>query len=206
MKIYCSKIRSLLSFPLSLCPLVPLSPWLLVLFPLFLASCSRPDPVVEKRVAVDQFFAQARSCWPSNDSGSDNAGSLKLAIESVVISGNMTQVRLVAFARDEAVDFYLPIYRLSAGRWLINEKGRAFLLDERCREFKLNDSKPSSTSSSIFWKGGRIPENGRIRLNPGQVLETTLVFPPLPEKTRVGALVYDGRLLPYALYSETVPR
>ncbi|HKQ80492.1 MAG TPA: hypothetical protein VJ810_42750, partial [Blastocatellia bacterium] len=104
------------------------------------------------------------------------------------------------------VDFYLPIYLLSAGRWVINEKGRAYLLNEQCREFKLYESKPSSTSSSIFWEGGRIPQGGRIRLNPGQVFETTLVFPPLPDQTRVGALVYDGRFLPFTLLTETQRR
>jgi hypothetical protein len=161
---------------------------------------------VEKSAVVDAFFARARSCWPSNESKGDNQGGLKLAVESVVSDANATHIRLVAFARDEAVDFYLPIYRLSAGRWLINEKGRAYLLNEQCREFKLNDSKPSSTSSSIFWGGGQIPEGGLIRLNPGQVFETSLVFPPLPDQTRVGALVYDGRVLPFILLTETPRR
>jgi hypothetical protein len=122
-----------------------------------------------------------------------------LAVESVVSDKNATRVRLAAYARDEAVDFYLPVYRMSAGRWSINEKGRVSLLDEQCREFKLNDSKPSQSSSLIFWGGGRIPEGGRIRLKPGQVFELTLVFPPLPDRARVGALVYDGRVLPFAL-------
>ncbi|MBO0860594.1 MAG: hypothetical protein J2P21_19355 [Chloracidobacterium sp.] len=121
-----------------------------------------------------------------------------MAVESIVGSRTATSVRLVAYAPGEAVDFYLPIYRMSAGRWSINENGRAYLLDEQCREFKLNDNKPSSKSSLIFWGGGRIPEGGRIRLKPGQAFETTLVFPPLPERTRIGSLVYDGRLLPFA--------
>jgi hypothetical protein len=104
-------------------------------------------------------------------------------------------VRLVAYAMDEAVDFYLPIYRLSAGRWLINEKGRAYLLDERCREFKLKDRKMPSISSGEQ----RVPLDGRIRLNPGQAFEATLVFPRLFDQTRIGALVYDGRVLPFTL-------
>jgi hypothetical protein len=103
---------------------------------------------------------------------------------------------LVAYASDEAVDFHLPIYRMSAGRWLINEKGRAYLLDERCREFKLNGRKPSAGS---FWGGRKVPLDGLVRLNPGQAFEATLIFPPLPDQTRVGALVYEGRVLPFAL-------
>jgi hypothetical protein len=167
-----------------------------------LAGCARPHPEAEKRAGVDEFFANARSCWPSDVSDGEDAGNLKLAVESVESDGKATRIRLIAYAGGEApkqgVDFYLPIYVMSAGRWLINEKGRAYLLDERCREFKLNDSKPSSISSSIFWGGGRIPQGGRIRLKPGQAFETTLIFPPLPDRTRVGALVYDGRVLPFA--------
>src|SRR5215813_2174964 len=177
------------SISLSLCLSVPLS--------LCLAGCSRPAPGVEKRAAVDEFFARARSCWPSNGRNGEDNGSLKLAVESVARAENATIVRLIAYARDQAVDFYLPIYRLSAGQWLINEKGRAYLLNEQCREFKLNDSKPSSISASIFWGGGQIPQCGRIRLNPGQVFEATLSFPQLPDQTRIGALVYNGSVLPF---------
>jgi len=152
---------------------------------------------------VDEFFASARSCWPSYGSNSEDAGNPKLAIESIVSDRKATRVRLVAYAGDEApasgVDFYLPIYRMSAGRWSVNEKGRVYLLDEQCREFKLNDSKPSPTSSLIFWGGGQIPQGGRIRLKPGQAFEATLAFPPFPDRTRVGALVYGGRLLPLGL-------
>jgi hypothetical protein len=165
---------------------------------LCLAGCSRPVTEAEKRAAVDEFFTRARSCWPS-----DGESAAPLAIESVVSDKNAMSVRLAAYARDEAVDFYLPVYRLSAGRWSINEKGRVYLLDEQCREFKLNDSKPSPKSSLIFWGGGRIPEGGRIRLKPGQVFELTLVFPSMPDRTRVGALVFDGRVLPFALRAET---
>lgn len=176
----------------------PLS--LSILLSLCLAACSRPDPAPPKRV-VDEFFSQARSCWsPSEGADADNP---KLAVESVESDSTATRVRLIAYAAAEAADFYLPIYPMSAGRWVINEKGRAYLLDERCRELNLSDSKPSPSSSSIFWGGGRIPQGGRIRLKPGQAFETTLVFPPLSDRTRIGALVYDGRVLPFALRAET---
>jgi hypothetical protein len=194
-----SYLHSLRSFLLSLCPLVPLSPCLLVFLSLCLSGCSRTVTEAEKRAAVDEFFARARSCWPSDGSDGEDAGNPRLAIESVVGDRTATRVRLVAYAPDEAVNFYLPIYRMSAGRWSINEKGRVYALDEQCREFRLNDSKPSSRSSLIFWGGGQIPKDGRIRLKPGQVFETTLAFPPFPDRTRVGALVYDGHVLPFAL-------
>jgi hypothetical protein len=183
----------------SLCPSVPPSlrlsvPLSLCLLILCLAGCSRPVTEAEKRAAVDEFFTQARSCWPN-----DGESSAPLAVESVVSDKNATRVRLIAYASDEALDFYLPVYRLSAGRWLINEKGRIYLLDEQCREFKLNDAKPSPGSLSDFLGGEKIPPDGRIRLKPGQAFEATLVFPPLPDRARVGALFYDGRVLPFAL-------
>jgi hypothetical protein len=156
------------------------------------ASCR--DPEAEKRAAVDAFFARARSCKEA----SEPEGNLKLAIASVTNTANETRVRLVAYAFDEAVDFDLPVYRLSAGRWLINEKGRAYLLDEQCREFKLNNRKSSSGARQI-------PLDGRIRLNPGQAFEATLVFYRLPDQTRVGTLVYAGRVLPFTLSAETQP-
>src|SRR5262245_35994995 len=177
-----------LTLPLSRSLALPLA------ISLCLAGCSRPVTEAEKRAAIDEFFTQARSCWPN-----DGESSAPLAIESVVSDKNATRVRLIAYARDEAVDFYQPIYRMSAGRWSINEKGRVYLLDEQCREFKLSDSKPSQSSSLIFWGGGRIPEGGRIRLKPGQAFEATLIFPTLLDRARVGALVYDGRVLPFTL-------
>jgi hypothetical protein len=199
MKIYHGIIRSLRSISLSPCLPFSLSPLLLVSLSFCQVGCSRAVTEAEKKAAVDEFFVRARSCWPSYGSDGEAASNLRLAIESIVSDGKATRVRLIAYARDEAVDFYLPVYLMSAGQWLINEKGRAYLLDEQCRELKLNDSKPSSISSSIFWGGGRIPQGGRIRLKPGQAFETTLGFPPLPDRTRVGALVYVGRVLPFAL-------
>ncbi len=190
------------SLNLSLSPflLVSLSPCLLVFL---LTGCSRQPSEAEKRAAVDSYFAQARSCWPSDGRNSEDAGGLRLTVESVRNAEDATRVRLVAYALDEAVDFHLPVYRLSAGRWLINEKGRAYLLDERCREFKLNDRKPSAGS---FAGGRQVPLDGIVRLNPGQAFEVTLVFPPMPDQTRVGALVYDGRVLPFTLNAETQRR
>ncbi|HEU0185984.1 MAG TPA: hypothetical protein VFS27_11760 [Blastocatellia bacterium] len=121
-----------------------------------------------------------------------------MAIESVVSDRNATRVRLVAYAPDEEAPFYAPIYLMSAGRWLVNEKGRVYLIDEQCRELRLNETKASPGSSLTFWRGGRIPEGGLIRLKRGQVFETTLSFPPFPDRTRTGALVYGERVLPFA--------
>jgi hypothetical protein len=163
-----------------------------------LAGCSRAISEAEKKAAVDEYFAGARSCWPADVRTGEDAGEPRLVIESVVSESNATLVRLVAYAPGEAVDFHAPIYRLSAGRWSVNEKGRVYLLDEQCRELRLNESTPSPKSALIFWGARRIPEGGRIRLKPGQVFETTLSFPPFPDQTRIGALVYGRRVLPFA--------
>src|SRR5262245_59973710 len=117
----------------------------LCLLILCLAACSRPVTQAEKRAAVEECFTQARSCWPT-----DGKSGTPLAVESVVRDKNAMRLRLIGYARGEAVDFYVPNYRLSAGRWLINENGRAYLLDEQCREFKLNGAKPSAGSLSDF--------------------------------------------------------
>jgi hypothetical protein len=158
---------------------------------LCLTGCSRRNPAAEKQAAVDEFFVKARSCVPV----SEPEDKLKLAIAQVTNQPDATRVRLVAYALDEAVDFYFPVYLMSAGRWLINEKGRAYLLNEQCREFKLKDRKSS-------FGGRKIPREGRIRLEPGQAFEVTLIFNRLPDQTRVGVLVYAGRVLPFTLHTE----
>ena len=175
-----------LSVSLSLCLSISLS--------LYLTGCSHRNPAEEKRAAqaaIDEFFVKARSCVPADEP----EDKLKLAIAEVTNQPNATRVRLVAYALDEAVDFYFPVYLMSAGRWVINEKGRAYLLNEQCREFVLKDRKSSSSVK-------RIPREGRIKLDLGQAFEVTLIFNRLPDQTRVGALVYAGRVLPFTLHTE----
>jgi hypothetical protein len=152
-------------------------------------GCSSRDIEAEKRLAVGQYFARAASCKSDESPESD----LHLAVVSVTNAPNATLVRLVGYARDAEVDFDLPVYRLSAGRWLIGEKGRTYLLDERCREYKLKDRKSDSS------RGLKLPLDGRLRLRPGWAFEATLVFNPLPDDTRIGSLVYDGRVLPFTI-------
>jgi hypothetical protein len=181
---------------------IALSLYLSISLSLFLAACAPPNPEAEKRAAIDEYFATAQACIPARAAGEEPVDSPRLAIESVTTTADATRVQLVAYAFDQAVEFYAPIYRLSAGRWLINEKGRAYLLDDRCREWKLKDRKPPSgaPSNSSTWRS--IPLEGKIRLNPGEAVATTLVFAPLPEQTRIGALIYDGQVLPFTTYAK----
>jgi hypothetical protein len=179
-----------------------------------LTGCPRPNPGPERRSAVDEFFVRAQSCLPANEPGEAPGEGSHLAIESVTADADATQIRLIAYALGAPVDFYAPIYRLSAGRWLIHEKGRAYLLDDKCREWKLRDKKAQpggdagslSKSAAKNAAGQMGAQDGRVRLIPGQVFTTTLIFPPLPEQTQVGALVYDGRILPFTLYTKSKQR
>jgi hypothetical protein len=79
---------------------------------------------------------------------------------------------------------------------LINEKGRVYLLDEQCREYKLKDRRSSvGTNSSAI----QAPPDGRIKLEAGQVFEATLSFPRLPDEVQMGVLVYGQRTFPFLL-------
>ncbi len=166
---------------------------LIILFSLTLFGCSRSDPEAERRAAVAAALAKLQSCAPP--SAPDDEGDVKLAIASVTRQPNETLVRLAAYALDKPVEFDLPVYILSRGRWLIHETGRAYLLDEQCSEYKLKERRASS--------GRETPLDGHLKLEAGQVFEVTLVFPPLPKDVRMGELVYGRRVLPFLLSPET---
>jgi hypothetical protein len=166
----------------------------LAVISLLTANCARRDPEAERRAAISDTLAKLRSCAP--ESANDAAGSnLRLTISSIALNPNETSLRLLAFAPAEAVVFDLPVYYLSRGRWLINEKGRAYLLDEDCREYKLRDKKISA--------GQTASQDGKIKLNPGQASEVTLSFPRLPDRTRMGLLIYGDRVLPFTLWDKS---
>jgi hypothetical protein len=101
---------------------------------------------------------------------------------------------LVAYALAEPADFDLPVYLMSRGRWLINERGRAYLLDPECREYKLKDRAPAAGQAEV--------KNGRVQLKAGEAFEVTLVFPRLLDGVRQGLLVYGTRVLPFSLLTE----
>ncbi len=181
------------SLRLSLPPSLRLSVFLSLLLSLSLSSCTKRDIEAERRAAISETFAKLRSC--AQDKAVEDDGNLKLAIASVKLNPNETSVRLVAYTLNEDIDFDLPIYSLSRGRWVINEQGRAYLLDEQCREYKLKDRKSSA--------GQEVSQNGRIKLNPGQAFEVTLSFPRLPDRTRMGVLVYGSRALLFSLWDKS---
>ena len=158
---------------------------LLALLPLI--SCSK-DPDVIRTAAVTESVVKLAKCAQINA-----AESLEnLALVSVTNAVNETGMKLVIYATNSAVEFPLPAYKLSAGRWLIGEKDRAYLIDEHCQEFKLKDRRPP--------EGKNFPQDGIVRLNPGGSFEMTLSFYRLKDTTRFGMLVYAGKTLPFVVF------
>ncbi len=149
-------------------------------------GCSKDQEAV-RTAAVQESFAEISKCAQVGGTESLN----NLAVVSAVNSLNETALKLVVYATNIPVEFPLPAYKLSAGRWLIGEKDRAYLVDEHCREFKLKDRRPP--------EGQKFPMDGIVRLNQGQAFEMTLSFYRLKETTRFGMLVYGGKTLAFVV-------
>ncbi len=158
-----------------------------LLLALALTACARPDPEAARQAAVMATAARLQGCLKQT---TPNAAP-QLAIAEITRQPQATSVRLVALAGKEAVEFYMPVYLLSRGRWLINERERAYLLDENCREYKLQDRKTLD--------GQPFPPTGKVSLKPGEAFAFKLSFQVLPAETRLGALVYGAKALPFAL-------
>ena len=149
-------------------------------------GCSK-DPEAVRLAAMAETFDGLAKCAPA----SKGEVIPQLSVVSVTNAPNETAVRVVIYATDAPVEFPLPVYRLSAGRWLIGENDRAFLLDEQCGEHKLRDRRPGA--------GLKFPQDGVVRLSPGQSFEATFSFHRLKDSTRVGRLVYAGKSLPFVV-------
>ncbi|MFN0107863.1 MAG: hypothetical protein ACKVZH_03345 [Blastocatellia bacterium] len=149
-------------------------------------GCSK-DPDAIRAAAVQESVAELSKC--AQVSGAEPIQNM--AIVSATNAPNETALKLVIYATNSLVEFPLAAYKLSAGRWLIGEKDRAYLVDEHCREFKLKDRRPP--------EGQKFPMDGWVRLNPGESFELTFSFYPLKNTSRFGMLVYGGRVLPFTL-------
>lgn len=150
------------------------------------ASCSK-DPETVRSVAVIETFDAMSKC----EKVTDAEHLPNLAIASVTNTQNETILKLVAYAANSPVEFPVPFYRLSAGRWLIGDKYRVYLMDEHCRSFELKDRRPPA--------GKTFSQEGILRLNPGESFEMTFSFYRLKETTRFGMLVYAGKTLTFVV-------
>lgn len=167
---------------------------LLILLALSQGCSRRVDPEAERQRLLSQALTKLRSCLPPKQNYDDK---VKIAIAGVTVNPQETAVKIVAYTLDQELDFDLPVYWPSRGRWLINEEGRSYLLDERCREYKLQDRRYTSNQLA--------PVNGRIHLNQGQFFEATLSYPRLSD-TQFGVLVYGERILPFWLLNQPQQR
>lgn len=152
---------------------------------LLIATACSKDPDAIRTAAVQESFAELSKC--AQVSGAEPIQNL--AVVSVTNAPNETALKLVVYATSSPVEFPLAAYKLSAGRWLIGEKDRAYLVDEHCREFKLKDRRPP--------EGQKFPMDGLVRLKPGESFEMTFSFYPLKNTSRFGMLVYGGKTLPF---------
>lgn len=157
---------------------------------LLAGRCSK-DPDSVRVAALAETVNNLSKC----SSAGNGDGVAQLSVVSVTSAPNETAVRVVIYATDSPIEFPLPVYRLSAGRWLIGEKERAFLLDEKCREYKLRDRRSSANQ--------KFPPDGIVRLNPGQSFEATFSFHRVKEDVRIGMLVYAGKSLPFVIQPQT---
>ena len=162
---------------------------LCLFFILALPGCNKRDLDRERQTAVTETLAKLQTCLRQRTETSE----AELAIVSISRQPQEISVRLVAYAKDKPVEFYLPVYLMSRGRWLINERERAFLLDEYCHEFRLRDRKSTN--------GKPLPLDGKVLLQPGAAFEFDLSFARLPEDTNLGALIYGAKVLPFSLLS-----
>jgi hypothetical protein len=168
--------------------------WLNIWLALSLAACSQREPDRERQAAVTATLTNLQTCLR----GRSETTAAQLAIVEISRQPQETSVRLVAYATaDKPVEFYLPVYLMSRGRWLINERERAFLLDEHCREFRLRDRKSTT--------GNPLPLDGKIVLQPGAAFEFKLSFARLPDEINLGALIYGARVIPFSLLPATSP-
>lgn len=161
----------------------------LALLALLIASfgCAKKDPEAIRTAAVIESFDEISKC--NKVIGAERLANI--AIASVVNIQNDTVLKLVAYTTNSPIEFPLPFYKLSAGRWLVGEKDRIYLMDEHCRGFELKDRRPP--------EGKKIPQDGILRLNPGESFEMTFSFYRLKETTRFGMLVYAGKVLPFVV-------
>ena len=167
--------------------------FLLFTLAILLPSCRKADPEAQRRAALKLTADNLRRCLPPTEA--NQPAGLAIAAIARVRETETTTLRMVVYATTEPVEFHLPIYLMSRGRWTINDTGRAYLLDEHCRERTLKGTADVN--------GKTLPRDGIVKLQPGESFEFRLNFPSLPDEMQMGTLVYGSRILPFSLLVET---
>ena len=148
-----------------------------------LMSCRQtPAPVIQPTEAEKK--AKLQTCTPDYQPDS----KVQLSVIEIWNEGHQTKARVVFTASNEASEFYLPQYSMSRGRWLMNERWRAYLRDEQCNEYKLEERIPKNP--------GKIPDSGLVKLKANEKYEVILSFAKLSGESGNGILVYGPWVLP----------
>lgn len=157
---------------------------------LTLFGCTKPVP---PKQSID-FVAKLKTCLPEYKKNSINNTDNVLKIKNVMSDYQGTTLSISIAASDTPLNFNFPIYVYSKGRWLINpddvngkdgDKGRAYLIDANCTQYKLKDRGSSKD----------IDKNGRLKLKAGQTYEINIRFTPLPPNTQAFLLMYGERVI-----------
>lgn len=153
-------------------------------------SCQKTErfTATEWQQIAAEKQARFRGCIP--DLAPDEKSKAHLALASIRNEEYKTIATIVAYATTEPVDFYLPQYAMSRGRWLIHETARVYIRDENCREYRMEDRRPTI---------GNVPDSGMVKLTAGQAYELTLIFPRLADGVNKGILVYGKWMMPFTL-------
>jgi hypothetical protein len=171
---------------------MPVALALFGLLGLWCLGCNKADPETQRRVALKLTADNLRRCLPPVEVNQP----VHLAIAAIARERETetTSLRMVVYAITQPAEFYLPIYLMSRGRWTINDTGRAYLLDEHCREHKLKGTAEVN--------GKALPTDGIVKLKAGEAFEFRLNFHTFPETMQLGTLVYGSRVLPFSLLVE----
>ncbi len=160
---------------------------LILLFFLLTFTACRQNPVSVAAPTEVEKQAKLKSCTPDYQPDS----KIQLSVIEIWSEGNQTKSKVVFTAPGEATEFYLPQYSMSRGRWLMNERWRAYIRDEYCKEYKLQDRTPQHS--------GKIPDNGLIKLKANEKYEVILSFAKLSRESNKGILVYGQWIVPVAI-------
>lgn len=187
-----------------------MSPCLLLVCPLLLGGCAKKEAPPEaigsatdglpNRLPRLTGLSGCAGIPGPTQSGAPllahDRNSARLAIRSVERLPEKTLLNLVVYAGAEPVDFSLPLYSLSRGRWLLEEPDpkeparanpdRVYLIDQDCREYRLNDVEFQQ----------RRTKPGKIRLAANQAVEGSIRFPPLSPSATFGILIYGRQRIP----------
>ena len=163
---------------------------------ILLISCAGRDAGQPAPETIENSISRLRGCvnLSAEPYAEDDQGVARLAVRSIEHLTDGTLLHLVAYAGNEPVNFALPLYSLSRGRWLLENFDRVYLVDQNCREYRLND---------VDFPNRRA-KPGLILIQADHAVEGTIRFPTLNAAARFGVLIYGKQRIP-VFFSGNLP-